>query len=161
MTDANRFCVSNLTSPATVQLHLSGQDRDEILRQLVDALPELAHRPEGRQALLRALQEREDLHSTGIGDGIALPHARTTLAGLVEHPAIVIGRHPLGCPFGTADHHPVRLFFLLVTTSIAQHLQVLARVSRLLRNAALRQKLMTAEHPDRVLKLIRQAEANL
>jgi mannitol/fructose-specific phosphotransferase system IIA component (Ntr-type) len=161
MPDSNRFCVSELASPLTVQLHLTGNDRDEILDQLVKTLPELTERPEGRQALLRALQEREDLHSTGIGDGIALPHARTTLTGLVERPAIVVGRHPTGIPYGAIDHRPVRLFFLLVTISVTQHLQVLARVSRLLRDAALRQRLLIADRPERVISLIRQAEASL
>jgi mannitol/fructose-specific phosphotransferase system IIA component (Ntr-type) len=161
MPDSPWLSISELTSPNTVLLHLTGQHRDEILRQLVESVPELADRPEGRQALLRALQDREELHSTGIGDGIALPHARTALTGLVEHPAIVIGRHPLGIPFGAMDHRPVRLFFLLVTTSVTQHLQVLARVSRLLRDASLRQRLLTAEQPDRVISIIRQAEARL
>jgi mannitol/fructose-specific phosphotransferase system IIA component (Ntr-type) len=159
--ESNRFCITELTSPGAIQLHLKGQHRDEVLRQLVDLLPELTGRPEARQALLQALQEREDLHSTGIGDGIALPHARTALTGLVERPAIVIGRHPAGIAYGALDDRPVRLFLLLVTTSVTQHLQVLARVGRLLRDAALRQRLLSADRPERIISLIRQAEGNL
>jgi mannitol/fructose-specific phosphotransferase system IIA component (Ntr-type) len=161
LSDLNRVCISDLTSPVAIQLHLKGQHRDDVLRQLVDLVPELAERPEARSALLHALQEREDLHSTGIGDGIALPHARTALTGLVERPAIVIGRHPAGIAYGALDNRPVHLFLLLVTTSVTQHLQVLARVGRLLRDAALRQKLLSADRPERIIGLIRQAEANL
>jgi mannitol/fructose-specific phosphotransferase system IIA component (Ntr-type) len=157
--ESNRFCVSDLLSTATVQLRLAGRDRTEILIELVASIPELAHRPEGRQALLCALLEREELHSTGIGDGIALPHARTAPTGLVEHPVIVIGRHPAGIPYGAIDNRPVRLFFLLVTINVTQHLQVLARISRLLRDAALRQSLLTADRPERAVALVRQAES--
>jgi mannitol/fructose-specific phosphotransferase system IIA component (Ntr-type) len=56
------------------------------------------------------------------------------------------------------DARPACLFFLLVTTTVTQHLQILARISRLVRDARLRQSLLTAETPDRVLRIVRQAE---
>jgi mannitol/fructose-specific phosphotransferase system IIA component (Ntr-type) len=156
--DSAKFCISNLILNTAIQLRLSGGSRDEVLRELIAAIPELRERADARDNLLRALQEREELHSTGIGDGIALPHARTAVSNLVEQPVIVFGRHPQGVPYGAIDAQPVRLFFLLVTTSVTQHLQILARISRLLRDAALRQNLLQADRPDRVLQLIREAE---
>jgi mannitol/fructose-specific phosphotransferase system IIA component (Ntr-type) len=118
----------------------------------------LRNAPERRSALLAALHEREDLHSTGIGDGVALPHARTALGDLVSRPVIVFGRHTMGVGYGAIDGRPVQLFFLLVTTSVTQHLQVLARISRLLRSAVLRQKLLRVGRPEEVLEAIREAE---
>src|SRR5262245_31380676 len=97
--DAKRWLVGELVSPATVELHLKGRQRDDVLAELVGKISEIADRPEARKTLLRALQEREQLHSTGIGDGVALPHARNALVGLVERPVVVFGRHEQGVPY--------------------------------------------------------------
>ncbi|MDB6021160.1 MAG: phosphotransferase system protein [Pedosphaera sp.] len=147
--------------PDAIQLHLSGQNRDAVLTELVDHIKEIAGRPEARQTLLRALQEREQLHSTGIGDGIALPHARNALVGLVDHPILVFGRHDTGIPYSSIDGVPARLFFLLIAPTVTQHLAMLARISRILRNPKLRKALLAAETPDKVIALIREAEAQM
>ena len=156
--ESNRFCVSGLLAKPTILLKLAGDGRDAILTELAGAIPELRDAPEKRALLLQALREREELHSTGIGEGVALPHARTTLTGLVRQPVIVFGRHPNGISYGAIDGRPVQLFFLLVTTSVTQHLQILARISRLLRSAPLRQKLLTADRPESILSLVRDVE---
>src|SRR6476660_9115924 len=106
--------LSDLLSPAAINLNLSSADRDLVLGELVNQIPELAHQPEARQTLLRALHEREQLHSTGIGDGIALPHSRNALVGLVDQPVVVFGRHPQGIAYDAPDAIPARLFFLVV-----------------------------------------------
>jgi mannitol/fructose-specific phosphotransferase system IIA component (Ntr-type) len=111
--------------------------------------------------LIRALHEREQLYSTGIGDGIALPHARNALVGLVDKPVIVFGRHTPGIPYGAVDGLPARLFFLLVAPTVTQHLAVLARVSRLLREPTVRQQLLQADTPKKALTVIREGEALL
>ena len=160
-TDSNRYCISNLMSAATVRLQLQGRDREQVLQELIGAIPELAARPDARAALFKALVEREQLHSTGVGDGVALPHARQALTHVVAHPVIVLGRHPTGIAYGAIDGQPVNLFLLLVTTTVTEHLQVLARISRLIRNPDLRQNLLTATHPQVVLNLIRQTEESI
>src|SRR5262249_44964442 len=99
-----------LLSATTGNLNLKSADREYVLEELVDLIPELKNQPEERQTLLRALHEREQLHSTGIGDGIALPHARNALVGLVDHPIIVFGRHAQGIPYGAIDAAPAHLF---------------------------------------------------
>jgi|SRR6185295_11925725 len=159
--DPHPKSVVSLISNATIELRLAGRQRDEVLAQLVGRIAEIADRPEDRQTLLRALQEREQLHSTGIGDGVALPHARNALVGLVQKPVIVFGRHDQGIPYGSIDARPAHLFFLLVTTTVTQHLQILARISRLVRDPALRHELMRADKPEKVLALIRDAEARM
>jgi len=150
--------LSKMLSPAAINLNLKSADRDSVLAELVDQIPQLAREPEARQTLLRALHEREQLHSTGIGDGIALPHARNALVGLVDEPLMVFGRHATGIPYDAIDKIPARLFFLLVAPTVTQHLGILARLSRLLREPKLRQNLLTAEKPERVLALIKEAE---
>ncbi len=152
--------LSELLSPAAMNLNLKSTDRDSVLGELVNQIPQLAGQPEARQTLLRALHEREQLHSTGIGDGIALPHARNALVGLVDEPILVFGRHPKGIPYGAIDAVPARLFFLLVAPTVTEHLAILARLSRLLRDPKLRQNLLAAGAPEQVLALVREAEGN-
>jgi len=153
--------LSELLSPATIQLNLQSADRDAVLTELVNQIPSLAHQPDARQTLLRALHEREQLHSTGIGDGIALPHARNALVGLVDQPIIVFGRHAQGIPYGAIDSAPARLFFLLIAPTVTQHLSILARLSRLLRDPKLRQDLLGATTPQSVINLVQAAERGL
>ena len=156
---SNSIVLSRLLSPATIKLDLASTDRDAVLGELVNQIPELAKEPEARQTLLRALHEREELHSTGIGDGIALPHARNALVGLVDHSVIVFGRHAQGIPYGAIDAKPAQLFFLLIAPTVTQHLAILARLGRLLRDPRLRQNLLKADQPEKVIELIREAES--
>jgi mannitol/fructose-specific phosphotransferase system IIA component (Ntr-type) len=158
---SQRVALSELLSPTAIKLHLTGQNRDAVLAELVGQIAEIANRPADQATLLRALEEREQLHSTGIGDGVALPHARNALVGLVDHPIIVFGRHDRGVAFGSIDGVPARLFFLLIAPTVNQHLAVLARLSRILRNPQLRAALLAAETPASVINLIQTAEAQL
>src|SRR5512137_1305111 len=153
--------LTQLLSPAVINLNLKSADRGSVLKELVGEIPQLARQPEARQTLLQALREREELHSTGIGDGIALPHSRNALVGLVNEPIVVFGRHATGIPYGAIDSVPARLFFLLVAPTVTQHLAVLARLTRLLRDPKLRQGLLTADRPEKVLELIRDAESKM
>jgi mannitol/fructose-specific phosphotransferase system IIA component (Ntr-type) len=151
--------VTELFSPTAMNLNLASTDRDAVLNELVNQIPQLAKQPEARKTLLRALQERELLHSTGIGDGIALPHARNALVGLVDEPIVVFARHATGIPYGAIDNVPARLFFLLIAPTVTQHLGILARLSRILRDPKVRQNLLTAERPEKVISVLQEAEA--
>jgi mannitol/fructose-specific phosphotransferase system IIA component (Ntr-type) len=153
--------LSELISPKTINLNLAGTGRDDVLEELVAQIPELADQPEARQTLLRALHEREQLHSTGIGDGVALPHARNALVGLVSEPAIVFGRHAKGIPYGAIDGVPAKLFFLVIAPTVTQHLNSLARISRLLRDPKLRKSLLLADNAKKIQSLFRESEAKL
>lgn len=161
MNSPNAVRLSELLSPAAIELHLKANERKAVLAELVGLIPALASAPEARESFCRALLEREELHSTGIGDGIALPHTRSPLPGLMTQPVIVYGRHPVGIPFGAIDGAPVRQFFLLAATSVSQHLYILARISRLLRQPAVRQELLAAGTAEKVLNVFREAEAHL
>jgi mannitol/fructose-specific phosphotransferase system IIA component (Ntr-type) len=161
MNNSSSVVLNELLSPATVNLNLKSADRDGVLGELVNQIPQLAQQPAARQTLLRALHEREQLHSTGIGDGIALPHARNALVGLVDHALMVFGRQAAGIPYDAIDGVPARLFFLILAPTVTQHLAILARLGRVLRDPKLRQGLLTAEQPEKVIALIREAEAKL
>lgn len=140
-------------------LRLVNPDRDQVLTALVAHVPELKDSTEAQETLLKALQEREQLHSTGIGDGIALPHARNALVGMVSQPCIVFGKHERGVAYNSIDGHPAHLIFLLVAPNVTAHLSMLARISRVLRDPRVRKELLAATTPAKVLEVLRALDA--
>ncbi|MDB6123315.1 MAG: IIA-like nitrogen-regulatory protein PtsN [Pedosphaera sp.] len=161
MNNTGRIVLSEMLSPGTINLRLDGKQRDEVLAELVGQIREIATQPQARQTLLNALQEREQLHSTGIGDGVALPHARNALVGLVDHPILVFGRHETGIPYGAIDGAPAKLFFLLIAPTVTQHLSMLARISRILRDPKVRKSLLAADTSEKVIGTVRDAESKM
>jgi mannitol/fructose-specific phosphotransferase system IIA component (Ntr-type) len=159
--ESSPFLLTELIQQEAVNLRLKSNRREGILEELVGLIPEIKDNPVARGTLLRALQEREQLHSTAVGDGIAIPHARNALVGLVHRAVIAFGRHPEGVSYGALDGEPVRLFFLIISPTVTQHLAILARLSRMIRNPIFRKNLLTADRPDQVLSLMREAEVNL
>lgn len=103
--------------------------------------------------MVKVLMARERLGSTGIGDGIAIPHGK--ISGIADV-MIVIGRSSKGVDFNAMDGKPVHLFFLLMVpgNSAGQHLKVLARISRLLKDNVLRNGLMNARSSDELFNLL-------
>jgi mannitol/fructose-specific phosphotransferase system IIA component (Ntr-type) len=163
MTDnsASPLRLAGLLTPTTVLLDFPAAGRDDALAALANKAAVALGRPEAAEALAKVLIEREHMHSTGIGDGVALPHSRNIQADLATRPLIVFGRHSAGLPFNAIDHQPVRLFFLLIATNLSQHLFILARLSRLLRQKPVRQLLLEAGSAEKILECIREAEANM
>ena len=111
-------------------------------------------------AILEALMERERHGSTGVGRGVALPHAR--LPGLEKMKAVVV-RLEKPVAFDAMDDQPVDILFALFAPETAQteHLRALARVSRLLRQGEVREQLRQARSPDAIYAVLsREAEAH-
>jgi PTS system nitrogen regulatory IIA component len=109
------------------------------------------------EAMLRIFLEREQLGSTGIGNGIAIPHGR--LAGLNEA-VLAFGRSRGGVAFEALDGKPVHLFFLLAApeNSAGQHLKVLAKISRMLKDGVFRKNLLEAKVRDDLVRIIAQKD---
>ena len=133
--------IADLISPAAVVAHLKVASKKQALQELAKHAAAVTGLPERR--IYETLSEREKLGSTGMGQGIAIPHGR--LAG-VERMTGLFARldHPVD--FGAPDDQPVDLVFLLLAPEDAgaDHLKALARVSRLLRNQAICEKLRAA-----------------
>lgn len=153
--------LAELLAPATILLKLQGHDRDSVLQELAATAAQALGKPQLTQGLFQALRERELLYSTGIGDGVALPHSRTVPADLAVRPLLVFGRHAGGIPFHAIDNHPVRLFFLMLAANPSQHLYLLARLSRLLRQASVRESLLQAHRAEEVIAAVRDGEGLL
>lgn len=135
--------ISDFFHPLDIIPDLSSLTKEGVLRELTGKLLE-RHRDLDGEDILRLLMERELLGSTGIGGGIALPHAKTPRVG---KPILVFGRSTTGIAYDALDGKPVSLFFLLISdaNSIDVYLTLLARLSRLVKDRALRSRLLEAE----------------
>jgi PTS system nitrogen regulatory IIA component len=148
-----------LTSEALVAPELTGADKTAVLRELAQHLAR-SHAAIDPDRLVEVLWERERLGSTAIGDGIAIPHGKLAgLAGVIG----AFGRHLAGVDFESLDGSPTHLFFLLVAPedSVGQHLKALARVSRLLKDRAFRERLLAASDRGTLFRLIREEDEKL
>jgi PTS system nitrogen regulatory IIA component len=148
-----------LASESLVAPSLTGTTKTAVLRELAE---HLARQQGGIDAgrLVEVLWERERLGSTAIGDGIAIPHGKLPgLKGVIG----AFGRHVAGVDFDSLDGSPTHLFFLLVAPedSVGQHLKALARVSRLLKDRAFRDKLIAAPDGAAIFALIREEDEKL
>ncbi|MCA9771597.1 MAG: PTS sugar transporter subunit IIA, partial [Myxococcales bacterium] len=107
--------------------------------------------------VLSVLLEREKLGSTGIGQGVAVPHGK--ISGL-KHMAAVLGRSFTGVEFQSLDNAPANLIFLLLAPEDAQntHLQALAKICRILKDRGAFESLMKAEGPREIFEVLRKEE---
>ena len=135
---------------------LKGRTKKQVLEELIDAL--LREKPElDRERLMAVLLERERLGSTGIGDGIAIPHGK--LKDLKQL-LLTFGKSSGGVDFESMDGKPVHLFFLLVAPENCTgiHLRALARIARLLKNAPVRKRLASVSTQDEIYAVIQQED---
>lgn len=151
------LALADCMSEDAISMRLAATTRDGVLRELVGLVPISSEH--FRRTLFDALKAREDLCSTAVGEGVAIPHARNAMVGLVSKPVIAFGRHPKGIEFGALDGRPVTLFFLLCAPNVRMHLQLLAKLSRVLHQQMVRDALMKATRPAEALRIIRLAES--
>ena len=106
-----------------------------------------------KENLLNALMEREKLGSTGIGENVAIPHAKSSE---IDQIITIFGRSIKGVEFDSLDKKPVHFIYLVLAPakSSGQHLKVLARISRLLKNKLLREAIMNASEANQIYSII-------
>ncbi|HOP07869.1 MAG TPA: PTS sugar transporter subunit IIA [candidate division Zixibacteria bacterium] len=147
----SKFCDETL-----VTFDLKATDKDGVIEELVE-LVSRSNMVKDQDQLLADIKEREDLVTTGVGYGVAFPHAKTrSVKGIV----IAFGRSKSGVDFDAMDHKPVKMFFLIAAPedAIGAHLNVMARLSYLMKSAENREKLMAASSPGDVLVLMDAVE---
>lgn len=135
---------------------LATSTKDAVLKELAAKLVE-RHPDLDLDELLVILQERERLGSTGIGDGIAVPHGKVKrMRGL----GLIFGRSPAGVDFNSLDGRPAHLFFLLVAPeeAVGVHLKMLARISRILKDPAVRRGLLEAPDAASIYAIIHERD---
>ena len=135
---------------------LRGRSKHEVLEELTDAL--LKHKPQlDRAQVVEVLLERERLGSTGIGDGIAIPHGKIKD---LDQLALSFGRSTTGVDFESMDGKPAHFFFLLVAPENCAgiHLRALAKIARFLKNSTIRKRLGAVQSQDEVAAILQEDE---
>jgi len=151
--------LSEIFKPQLIISHLKAQDKKGVLEEFSQIITE--QNPSlNKSSLLQVLLEREKLGSTGIGDGIALPHGKLAeLSNLL----ISFGRSINGLDFDSIDEEPAYLFFLLLApeNSAGMHLTALAKISRMLKDGNFRKQLMVAKSREEIYKVIMDMDEEL
>ena len=138
---------------------IDGDKKTDILKAAVDRIPEFP----GKDAdtIFQQLMEREDLTSTGIGQGVAIPHPRNPIGDSLEAPMIVTCFLKQPIPFQSIDDQPVSIIFLLLSPTVEVHLKLLSRLSFCLRDKGFIQLIKTAPNDTLFFSRIKEMEATL
>ncbi len=136
----------------TISLDLRGNDKEEVLAEMVDLLAASGHIRD-KEAVLKAVTDRERRMSTGMQNGIAIPHGKTDS---VDCLVAALGIKREGIDFGALDGQPSTIFVMTVSpdSRTGPHIQFLAEVSRPLNDASVRAKILSASTREEVLKLL-------
>jgi len=148
--------IKDILKIETIKTDVSGQTKEDVIKELVDVLDKTYHLPD-KNGIVKSLIDRENLGSTGIGQGIAIPHGKTNK---VNSLIAAVGMSKAGVDFKALDGEPVYLFFLLVAPkdSAGPHLKALARISRLLRDTYFCNQLRKAASSEEVMNLLVQED---
>ncbi|MDH3498245.1 MAG: PTS sugar transporter subunit IIA [Gemmatimonadota bacterium] len=138
-------------SPDAIALDLEGEAKDDILKELI-ALLRLDEKSDG--ILFKMLKRRENLGSTGIGRGIAIPHCRSLVASRLR---VAFGRKPTGIDFRAIDEKPVYNFFLIVAPPLEvsnQYLPVLGKIAQFAKEDDVPDRLAKLKSPQEFMTLL-------
>jgi len=148
--------LSKFSEENLIVFDLKADSKESVIEELVDLI-NVSNMVSDKDMLLKDIKDREELVTTGIGYGVAFPHAKTkSVKGIV----IAFGRSNEGIDFEAIDHKPVSLFFIIAAPedAIGAHLNVMSRLSYLMKSEENRQTLMTVTSPGEVLELIDQVK---
>ena len=144
--------ISDILKKEHVIKELNSCDKKNVLDELSGFLEDEGEIT-SKENLLAALIEREKLGSTGIGENVAIPHAKTSE---IDEIITVFGRSKNGVEFESLDQKPVNYIFLVIApeNSTGQHLKALARISRLFKNASLRESVLRTNEADQIYSIL-------
>lgn len=138
-----------------VHEHVEGDDRDSVLRAVVERMPVVG---EDRELLFDVLVAREALGSTGVGDGIAIPHVRSPVVLHLTEPSITLSYLDHAVDFGAIDGKPVHTVFSIVTPTIRSHLHLLSLLAASLHDKGFRDAVMGKAPGSKIVQEARRVE---
>jgi PTS system nitrogen regulatory IIA component len=150
--------IMDFLSRKAITTDVKAAKKEEVVKELVDLLINTGEiEKRHRNKLIDSLMARESLGSTAIGQGIAIPHAKSDC---VDKLVAAFGLSKKGVDFDSLDGEPVYIFFLLVAPqdSAGPHLKALARISRLLKDKYLRDSLRACQDEKAIIKIISQED---
>jgi len=148
--------LSTLLEVGGIHHGVEGDDKSAVLAAIVKLLP--LSKEVDRDFLLTVLDAREAMGSTGIGEGIAIPHVRNPILLHVDHPFVTLCLLRRPVEFGAIDGIPVHALFLVVSPTVPSHLRVLAQLTFVLRDSGLRRLLQARAPSEQILNHIRGLE---
>ncbi|PIQ85694.1 MAG: PTS fructose transporter subunit IIA [Candidatus Omnitrophica bacterium CG11_big_fil_rev_8_21_14_0_20_45_26] len=148
--------IHEILDKRAIKIGLNATDKTGVLKELVGILSNIRNIGD-QKSIVKALVERENLGSTGIGQGIAIPHGKTDK---VDSLVAILGVSNQGVNFDALDGEPVYIFFLLVTPkdTSGPHLKALAQISRLLRDSYFCELIRRCKTAEEVHELIKNEE---
>lgn len=148
--------ISKLLSTYTISLNLKAQSKDEVIDQMVNLL-DSAGKLKDKNGFKEEILKRESQSTTGIGDGIAIPHGKTKF---VKEASLALGIYKAGAPYDSLDDKDVNIVFMIAAEENAneEHLETLSRLSVLLMNEDFKNRLLKAATPDEVMSLLDKFE---
>lgn len=151
--------IAEITNEDYIISDLKSKTKKEVLTELSGVFSTSETMVE-KEAMVEVLLEREKLGSTGIGEGIAIPHGK--LQGL-NNLIVAIGRSKDGIDFESLDGKPVHIFFLLMApeNSAGQHLKALAKISRMLKDDNFKRDLMEADSSEEIHSIMKEKDGTL
>jgi PTS system nitrogen regulatory IIA component len=158
--DDQQSLLAGLLSEATMAVPLAANTRASVLRELV-TLAEQSWQVYDPRAILEAIKQREEMSSTALESGVAIPHPRRPLPNALGDAVIAYGRTAQGIPFGAPRGELTDIYFLVCCRDDRTHLRVLARLSRLLLRPGFADELRAAETVSETYQLIESAEQEL
>jgi nitrogen PTS system EIIA component len=144
--------ITDFLSPDRIVPVLSAKEKTSVLQEMAEHLC-VADQMLDRQKVLQVLLEREKISTTAIGEGVAIPHGKLPN---VQRVSGLFARSQEGVNFASLDGEPTHLFFVLIAPqdAAADHLKALARISRLLKDPALRSRLIASKTKQELYDII-------
>ncbi|RMF61172.1 MAG: PTS sugar transporter subunit IIA [Calditrichaeota bacterium] len=148
----------DVLKPEYIKIPLTETTKLEVIKELLSVLVEqkVVNNPD---EVLTAILEREKIMTTGVGNGVAIPHCKTRHA---TDFAIAMGIHPTGIDFQSLDNKPTQIVFLLIgpEDKPGTHIRLLSRISRIISREKVRQQILQCSSPQDVYNILKQEEAN-
>ena len=140
-----------------INLDLKAKTKNDVIKELMKSINN-SEKITASEKELNALYEREELGTTGIGKGVAIPHAKTDA---VTDLLVGFGISKEGINYGSIDEEPVKIFFIFLSPldGNQEYLKILARISRLIREDKFRSSLLSAQTPEKIMEIINNEES--
>ena len=150
--------IMDFLNKKAITASLNATDKEGVIKELVELLTSATDTPQSKEELIKAVVSRESLGSTGIGQGIGIPHAKSQA---VKQLVAAFGLSQKGVNFDSLDGEPVYIFFLLIAPeeSAGPHLKALARISRMLKDKYFRELLRKSKDEKEILRIIQEEDS--
>jgi len=151
--------LSNNFKKNNIIIKSGAKDRWSLLEEMIElSIRNKEIQKEDKESVLKALVEREKSMSTGIGNGVAIPHCTT---GKVHEISIIMGISERGIDFKAIDNNPVRIIILILVpkNKLTQHIKTLANIAKMMSDEQLREKILSLKTADSLFKLLKNYDA--